>query len=150
MIAASILEYITVTCCKEIAKKLFDHFFMDVLYGITICICIIASAVRITAWQIPGLGMTLHLDFQDFRSWKFYKYNFRYTLQGTDDSCLFCRISVRRVALYWRQKKTKNVWRNPGAISPKLIMRVHTVVLHLQSRGSIYKISYDKLTIILR
>jgi len=69
MIAASILEYmfITVTRCKEKAKKLFEH-------RIEVCgrayfgiyFCIIASAIRITAEQIPGLSTTLHLDFQDF------------------------------------------------------------------------------------
>ena len=57
MIAASILEYmfITVTCCGEIAKKLFKH-------RIEVCRCayfgtcihITVFAIRIIAEQIPG------------------------------------------------------------------------------------------------
>jgi len=56
MIAASILEYmfVTVRCCKEIAKKLFKHF----LPLFCVCIRITVSAVCITALQIPGLSRT--------------------------------------------------------------------------------------------
>jgi len=78
MIAACLLEYmlITVTCCEEIAKKLFKHFLQLLTHDVPyiqviavyfgVCICVIASATRITAQQIPELSMTLHLDFQDF------------------------------------------------------------------------------------
>ena len=79
MIAACLLEYmlITVTCCEEIAKKLFKHFLQLLTHDVPyiqviavyfgVCICVIASATRITAQQIPELS----------RSWKFHKHNSR-------------------------------------------------------------------------
>ena len=58
MTAASILEYvfITVTCREETVLTFLQSF----------CIRSIASAIRITAYQIPGLCMTSRSDFQDF------------------------------------------------------------------------------------
>jgi len=62
MIAASILEYlfITVTCCEEIAKELFQHR-TEVCGRAYFGVCI-----RIIAQQIPGLFRT-KLIFQNLR-----------------------------------------------------------------------------------
>ena len=82
-IAASILEYmfVTVMCCKEIAKKLFKHFLplFCVCIRITVsCLhhCLANSRTFQDKTYIPGLS----------RSWKFYKHNSR-TFQETWEPC---------------------------------------------------------------
>jgi len=77
MIAASVLEYIfiTVTCCKEIAKKLFQHFlqlfthdvqFLCIFCGMHTHHCLANSTTfQDLALRFPGLPRT-KLIFQDF------------------------------------------------------------------------------------
>ena len=63
--------FITVTCCEEIAKKLFENF----LQLFCVHVRITVSAVHIAAQQIPELSRSKHIfqvleilqtQFQDF------------------------------------------------------------------------------------
>ena len=98
MTAASVLEYIfiTVTCCKEIAKKLFQHFLQTYLHMMSNFCAYFGICTHIIAKQIPPLSRTscTSQDQTHFsglsRSWKFYKHNSR-TFQVWKPCCRYVK-----------------------------------------------------------